>query len=129
MLYNLPSNIQEIIFDFSGYKIDIQTNFKNNIIPQIDKTLKKNNCELCYIQSFKGNKFCLIHSFIDNTNIQPKYYSLYNVLNGKAGKSLGKLFLAINNMEYFQKIISDIDFDHNHKLSEINNEIRQLSYI
>jgi len=129
MLYNLPYNIQEIIFDFSGYKIDLQSNFKDNIAPKIDKTIKKNDCELCYIQSFKGNDFCLIHSMIDYTIIQPKYYSLHNLPNGKAGKSLGKLFLAINNVEYFQQIISDIGYYNTHKLSEINNEIRQLSYI
>jgi hypothetical protein len=129
MLYNLPYNIQEIIFDFSGYKIDLQSNFKDKIAPKIDKTLKKNDCELCYIQSFKRNEFCLIHSMIDYTDTQPKYYSLHNLPNGKAGKSLGKLFLAINNVEYFQQIISDIGYYNTHKLSEINNEIRQLSYI
>lgn len=129
MLYNLPYSIQEIIFDFSGYKLDLQTNFKDNVAPKIDKTLKKNYCELCYIQTFKANDFCLIHSMIDYNTIQPKYYSLHNLPNGKTRKSLGKLFLAINNVEYFQKIISDIGFYNTHKLSEINNEIRQLSYI
>jgi hypothetical protein len=129
MLYNLPDNIQEIIFDFSGYKVDIQTNFKNNIAPKIDKTLKKNYCELCYIQTFKANDFCLIHSMINYANIRPKYYSLHNLPNGITRKTLGKLFLAINDVEYFKQIISEIGFYHTHKLSEINNEIRQMSYI
>lgn len=130
MLYNLPDNIQEIIFDFSGYKIDIQTYFKDNIALKIDKSLKKNYCELCYIQTFKGYDFCLIHNMIEY--IQPKqtkYYSLHNLPNGKAGKLLGKLFLAINDIKYFQHIISDIGFYNTHKLSSINNEIRQLSNI
>jgi hypothetical protein len=129
MLYNLPYSIQEIIFDFSGYKLDLQTNFKDNVAPKIDKTLKKNYCELCYIQTFKVNDFCLIHSMIDYNTIQPKYYSLHNLPNGRTGKTLGKLFLAINNVEYFKQIISDIGFYNTHKLSEINNEIRQISYI
>jgi hypothetical protein len=129
MLYNLPYSIQEIIFDFSGYKLDLQTNFKDNVAPKIDKTLKKNYCELCYIQTFKANDFCLIHSMIDYNAIQPKYYSLHNLPNGRTGKTLGKLFLAINNVEYFKQIISDIGFYNTHKLSEINNQIRQISYI
>ena len=41
MLYDLPYDIQELIFDFSGQKLDIQTQFKDNIAPQIDKTIKK----------------------------------------------------------------------------------------
>ena len=129
MLYDLPYDIQELIFDFSGQKLDIQTHFKDNIAPQIDKTIKKKYCELCYIQTFKSNEFCLIHSMIDNTLIQPKYYSLHNLPNGRSGNALGKLFLAINNIEYFQHIISDIGFYNTHKLSDINNEIRQKSYV
>lgn len=131
MLYNLPYNIQEIIFVFSGYKIDLQTNFKDNIAPKIDKTLKKNNCELCYIKSFNNNEQlqCLIHSLGLENNEKTKYYSLHNLPNGKTGKSLGKLFLAINDIEYFQQIISNIGFYDIHRLSNINNEIRQLSYI
>ena len=55
------------------------------------------------------NGECLIHSILQKKYNNSKYFSLYNLPNGKAGKALGKLFLAINNIEYFQQIISDID--------------------
>lgn len=36
MLYSLPNKIQEQIFEFSNYKIEMQNYFKENIAPKID---------------------------------------------------------------------------------------------
>lgn len=135
MFYNLPNDILDNIFEFSDYKSNIKKYFKQNIAPKIDITLRtiSNNCELCYIQQFKNKKNnnykCLVHSIIDDKINEIKYFSLYNLPNGKTNKTLGRLFLAINNIEYFQHIISDIGFYNTHKLSDINNEIRQKSYV
>lgn len=132
MFYNLPHDILDKIFEFSDYKSDIKKYFKQNIAPKIDITLRKisNNCELCYIQQFKNKKNnnykCLVHSIIGDKIDEIKYFSLYNLPNGKTKNTLGRLFLAINNIEYFLNILSNTTGTNRHKLSEINYELLEL---
>lgn len=128
----MPDYIQDIIFDFANKQNEIKTYFKDNIAPYIDKTIKKidNGCELCYIQQFKKNNkqytTCLVHTSIKN-NSKSKYFSLYNLPNGKYQKTIGKLFMIINDVEYFQKILLQTEAYENHRLSEINNEFNSLN--
>ena len=132
MIYNLPIDILDNIFEFTDYKSDIQKYFKQNIAPKIDISLKEisNNCELCYIKQFKNKKNnnykCLVHSIIGDQKNKKCYFSLYNLPNGKTNKTLGRLFLAINNIEYFINILSNTTGDNRHKLSEIHNELLLL---
>ena len=90
MLCSLPNEIQEQIFEFSNYKIEIQNYFKENIAPKIDTSLKKidNSCELCYIEHMKGNLNgeCLIHSILQKKYNNSKYFSLYNFLDSPHSK-------------------------------------------
>jgi len=127
MLCSLPNEIQEQIFEFSNYKIEIQNYFKENIAPKIDTSLKKidNSCELCYIEHMKGNLNgeCLIHSILQKKYNNSKYFSLYNLPNGKHKNRLGRLFLAINDINYFKNIILNTGFYNLHKLSSINLQI------
>jgi hypothetical protein len=126
----LPNDIQDYILYLSNYKKDIKTYFTENIITKIDPTFKKinNNCELCYIQYFKGNIKCecFIHSIIPKSDeINHKYFSLYNLPNRKTKNSLGILFSAINDINRFQLIISETSFCYAHKLYGINYEIEK----
>lgn len=129
MLYNLPSDIIDKIFELSGYKIDIQKYFKENIATKIDITIKQmpNGCELCYINNFKkGNKKCLRHSMMENSSSEinkKKYLSLYNLPNGKFNNTLGRLFLAIDDIQYFIQILSNTNKFGRNKLGEIHNEL------
>ena len=41
MIYNLPIDILDNIFEFTDYKSDIQKYFKQNIAPKIDISLKE----------------------------------------------------------------------------------------
>lgn len=129
MLYNLPSEIIDKIFEFSDNKSDIQKYFKENIATKIDITFKSipNGCELCYINEFKNNKKkCLIHSmFADKNNSQKKYFSLHNLPNGKYYTTLGRLFLAIDNIQYFLQILSNTNKFGINKTYNIHNELLQ----
>lgn len=132
MLYKLPVDIQEIIFDYSDYKNRIKTYFKEHIASNIDKTIIKINydCELCYIHKLttkNHSQICLLHNLGINNRKKDKYYSLHYLPNSGFKHSYGRLFLAIDDIERFQMIIADTGFYKDHHLSDINIEIRNLN--
>jgi len=130
MFYKLPINIRDYIFEFIDYKSPIQIYFKENIAPMIDISFKKinNGCELCYLKFFNKYKFklCSNHKYMINFNSnKPKYISLHNLPNSKIyNKSLGRLFLALDDIHRFIQVINNINKYEMHKLHNINNEIR-----
>lgn len=129
-----PLEIYELIFkfiDYDKYKQDHQIYFKDYIAPYIDKTFKKvnHNCYTCYIYQSNGSIYtkCFIHYIRDYDSIIPNYYSLHSLPN--KNKDFGKLFLAINNIDYFLHIIEGATEFKNHKLTAINAEIYKRNFI
>ena len=130
MLFKLPIDIQDYILEYIDYKALIQLYFKENIAPMIDKSFKKidNGCEMCYLKYFNNykKKFCSNHKYnINYKSNNVKYFSLYNLPNSHIYNiSLGRLFIALNDIDHFTKIINNINKYEMHKLHKINNEIR-----
>lgn len=130
MLFKLPIDIQDYILEYIDYKNLIKIYFKENIASLIDISFKKidNGCEMCYIKYFQKykNKHCHFHKYnLYNSLNNSKYFSLYNLPNSEIYNiSLGKLFIALNDINQFTKIINNINKYEMHKLHKINNEIK-----
>lgn len=130
MLYNLPSEIVDHIFEFSDLNGAIKSYFKDNIASNIDTSFIKikNGCQLCYLRYFYKNKFkyCYYHKYHMNIDISnEKYFSLYNIPNSIIGSGrLALIYMAINNNKYFINIIQNINNNKTHILCDITNEMR-----
>ncbi len=129
---NIPEHLIEHILDYTYSKDNIINYFKNNIAPLIDTTFIKidNGCSYCHLKYFYKNKIkkCYYHKYIkphyNNSIIEnPKFLSLYNLPNTELYYDIGKLFLAINDVTRFKKIITNLKPFQDHVLSDINREI------
>lgn len=136
LLYTLPPEVLDHIFEFSDLKGAIKSYFKNNIASKIDKSFIKikNGCQLCYLRYFYKNKFkeCYYHKYHVNVDVNDeKYFSLYTIPNSTVGSGrLGRIYMAINNNEYFRNIIQNLNNNKTHILSDITNEMRtDLNFI
>jgi hypothetical protein len=128
--WNLLTEIQqEHILDYAFSKDKIIKYFKLTVLPLIDPTfiLVDNGCKICHVKYFNKNKNkkCHYHKyFVNNSNKTiAKFISLYNLPNSELYDSFGKLFFAINDINRFLLIISNLKSFQDHKLSNINNQI------
>lgn len=116
-MFSLPNHIQDIIYDYSGFKQDIISHFKNLIAPKIDITLKlSNNCVYCYLETVRRNRIeisytCDMCSILSDNGIfreDTDYLNIFQIK--KSWKSAHCYFYRQINENMLYRIILNSDY-------------------
>ena len=123
----IPSEIKEIIFDFTDEKQRLKNYFMNYIACYIDISLLliPNGCEFCYIDILKKRRFCLCYSCFHKIPIKystKKWFSITTLFYGKHHR-ITKLFYALNNINKLLDLLYESNWSSIHPLAWLNYHI------
>lgn len=123
----MPTEIKELIMEFTGEKQKIKKYFLDNIANFIDPSLLylENNCEFCYITILKttNEDICDSCHYGSNEGItNKKIFSATTLITGSVS-TLGKLYYALDDIHRFLFLMSLTDYYSTHPLTWVHYEL------
>lgn len=123
----MPTEIKELIMEYTGEKQKIKKYFIDNIANYIDPSLiyLENNCEFCYITILKttNEDICDSCHYGSNEGITNKQiFSATTLITGNVS-TLGKLYYVLDDIHRFLFLMSLTDYYTFHPLSRLHCEL------